>query len=72
MQKRVVGKEVEWKDRFVTLTSEKIYIRNVEGGDIRDVLPLLHITHVKQMAQDAHAASILRYLAAHTEYVLSM
>ena len=65
MQKRVVGKEVEWKDRFVTLTNEKMYIRNVVGGDIRDVLALLHITQVKQMAQDPHASIVRYHIAQH-------
>lgn len=51
---------VDWKDRFVTLTDGKLYIRNDEGGDIRDTFELLDITHVKKMAEDCHAASIVR------------
>ena len=51
---------VEWKDRFVTLTDGKLYIRNDKGGDIRDTFELLDITHVKKMAEDCHTASIVR------------
>lgn len=35
LQKRVVGKEISWNDRFITLTTEKIYIRNHSEGDIK-------------------------------------
>ena len=56
-------KAVEWVDRFVILTDQNLIIKNDVNGDIRDVLSLLDITHVKKMAEDAafrHVASIIR------------
>jgi hypothetical protein len=50
LQKRVLGKAAEWKDRFITLTNDKLYIRNEMGGNIRDAFCLLDITHVKKMS----------------------
>lgn len=49
LQKRVIGKTAEWRDRFITLTKQNLYIRNEMGGDIKDSFSLLDITHVKKM-----------------------
>ena len=40
----------EWCARYVTLTKDKLYIRNEEGGKVRDSIPLLEITSVKKMS----------------------
>ncbi|MGB1602067.1 MAG: hypothetical protein ACPIOQ_55580, partial [Promethearchaeia archaeon] len=50
LSKRIVAKEISWCERYITLTTEKIYIRNEKDGDIRDELSLLDITHVQKCA----------------------
>ena len=50
LSKRIVAKEISWCERYITLTTEKIYIRNEKDGDIRDELSLLDITHVHKCA----------------------
>ena len=55
LKKRVatVGHTVEWKDRFVTMTDDKLYIRNEPNGRIGDTVALLDITQVKTMVDSS-------------------
>ena len=52
LSKRIASKDIVWKERYVTLTDDKIYIRNEDGGQIRDTLQLLQITRVNRMVKD--------------------
>ena len=58
LHKRVVSKEIFWKQRAMTLTDENIYIRNEEGGDIRDTIDLLNITHVRRMVRESFTEAL--------------
>jgi len=46
--KRIQAHKLMWVPRYITLTNRSLYVRNEEGGDIRDVLRLLEITHARQ------------------------
>jgi hypothetical protein len=56
LQKRI-NQGSSWTDRFIMLTSDKIFIRNEAGGDVRDVLELLKITHATRMVEDSKLRS---------------
>ena len=58
LKKRVVtvGHTVEWRDRFVTMTDDKLYIRNEQDLRVRDSIALLDITHVKTMVELEHSS----------------
>ena len=51
LSKRIASRDIVWKERYVTLTDDKIYIRNEDGGQIRDTLQLLQITRVNRMVK---------------------
>jgi hypothetical protein len=55
LKKRIVAKDIAWKDRHITLTTDQVLIRNEVGGEIRDALDLLDITHVRTMIERNHA-----------------
>ena len=57
-KKRVVAKEITWRDKYITLTDTRLYIRNQSGGEIRDTLELRQITHVRTMVESNHAIAI--------------
>ena len=38
LQKRVVSKDILWSERYITLTTEKIFIRNTQDGEVRDTI----------------------------------
>ena len=46
--------QITWSERYITLTSEKIYIRNKEKGDIKDEISLLEITRTSSMNGSFH------------------
>ena len=35
---RVVSKDILWSDRYITLTTEKIFIRNTQDREVRDTI----------------------------------
>lgn len=49
LSKRVSGNAIDWQTRYVTLTDEKICIRQDEHGESRHAIDLLSITHVKKV-----------------------
>lgn len=51
LKKRVVAKDIAWRDKYVTLTDEKLLLRNEPDGEIRDTLDLRAITSVRQMIE---------------------
>ena len=55
LQKRVVGAEIYWSDRYVTLTGEKIYIRNSREGPIREEIDVIDITYAQVKVEHEHA-----------------
>ena len=57
LQKRIVGAEIRWDDRYVTLTEKRMHIRNSKDGPIREEIDLLDITHVKAKLDDEQAES---------------
>ena len=57
LQKRIVGAEIRWDDRYVTLTGKRMHIRNSKDGPIREEIDLLDITHVKTKLDDEQAES---------------
>ena len=57
LKKRVVGAEIRWDDRYVTLTGKRMHIRNSKDGPIREEIDLLDITHVKTKLNDEKAES---------------
>jgi len=59
LKKRVVAKEVSWCDRFVSLTADKLYIRNEDGGDIRDAIVLMDITYARKMVHEECTSSLV-------------
>ena len=38
LQKRVVSQDILWSDRYITLTTEKIFIRNTKDREVRDTI----------------------------------
>ena len=38
LSKRCVAKKVYWAQRFVTLTTERLYLANEKDGEVRDEL----------------------------------
>ena len=38
LQKRVVSQDILWSDRYITLTTEKIFIRNTQDREVRDTI----------------------------------
>ena len=38
LKKRVVSKDILWSERYITLTAEKIFIRNTQDGEVRDTI----------------------------------
>lgn len=65
LRKRIVGKTISWSDRYITLTAEKMYIRNTDGGNIRDVLDLLTFSHVRQMVQGETCRDLYNNVVTH-------
>lgn len=55
--KRVMGSKVTWSKRYITLTDRGLYVRNKEGGDIRDLLDLREITHARNKCPPAVSES---------------
>ena len=57
--KQVVGAEIRWSERYVTLTSHTIYFRNSREGTVREEIDLLDVTHVTKCSNipgdDVHA-----------------
>ena len=57
--KQVVGAEIRWSERYVTLTSHAIYFRNNREGTVREEIDLLDVTHVTKCSNipgdDVHA-----------------
>lgn len=49
LSKRLSGAAIHWRDRYITLTDENIYIRHEEHGDNRHAIDLLSITHAKKV-----------------------
>jgi hypothetical protein len=58
VRKRVVAKEITWRDKYITLTDTRLHIRNQSEGEIRDTLELRDITHVRRMVESNHAIAI--------------
>lgn len=58
LKKRVVAKDIAWRDKYVTLTDEKLLLRNEPNGEIRDTLDLRAITSVRQMIDPNRAHEI--------------
>ena len=38
LQKRVVSQDILWSNRYITLTTEKIFIRNTKDREVRDTI----------------------------------
>ena len=38
LQKRVVSQDILWSNRYITLTTEKIFIRNTQDREVRDTI----------------------------------
>lgn len=58
VKKRIVAKEISWRDKYIALTDDRLLLRNQLGGDIRDTIELRSITHVRRMVVSAHCAAV--------------
>lgn len=58
VKKRIVAKEIAWKEKYVSLTDDRLLLRNQPYGDIRDTINLRSVTHVRRMVESAHCAAV--------------
>lgn len=58
VKKRVVAKEISWRKKYISLTDDRLLLRNQLDGDIRDTIELRSITHVRRMVESAHCAAV--------------
>ena len=58
VKKRIVAKEIAWKEKYVSLTDDRLLLRNQPYGEIRDTIELRSVTHVRRMVESAHCAAV--------------
>ena len=49
LDKRTIASTISWSQRFVTLTSEHLYIRYQEDGPVREKLSLLEVSYAQKL-----------------------